>query len=79
MEQRSSGAAVPGIGARPGGRSRGGEGRPTMGGGAAAPAARDRGRKETDWSSTPWEREVDELLLAMEKRGSAMAAAARRE
>jgi hypothetical protein len=50
-----------------------------MGGGAAAPAARDRGRKETDWSSTPWEREVDELLLAMEKRGSAMAAAARRE
>jgi hypothetical protein len=34
MEQRSSGAAVPRIGARPGG-SRGGEGRPTMGGGAA--------------------------------------------
>jgi hypothetical protein len=40
MEQRSSGAAVPDIGARPRGRSRGGEGRPAMGGeGAVLPAA----------------------------------------
>jgi hypothetical protein len=41
-----------------------------MGGGAAAPAARDRGRKETDWSSTPWEWLLGDGARALEAAGT---------
>jgi hypothetical protein len=49
MEQRSSGSAVPDIGARPGGRSRGGEGRPAMGGKAPAPCCWREGEAAAVW------------------------------